>query len=187
MKKNRAIYLPLVLLLAACQEYSPKPAAYPMVEVPDKSYEWVNPDCAFAFEIPSYAELKPARSGGECWFDLNYLPFDATLHLSYRKVNGTESLDSLMEDSYQLAFKHISRAEEIIEKEFTDSNGNYGMIYDLEGRTATPFNFYITDKSSHFIRGSFYFNQKTKRDSVAPIYQFLKKDIYRSIRTLEWK
>ncbi len=187
VKKNKLWLMIIALSLTACKDYSPKPNAYPRIEFPNKIYESINSDCPFSFEIPRYSQLRPARSGEDCWFDLHYIPFDATLHLSYRQVHGMSSLDSLMEDSYQLAFKHISRAEEIIEKEFSDSNGNYGMIYDLEGRTATPFNFYLTDKKNHFIRGSFYFNKKTNRDSVAPIYNFLKKDIYRSIKSLEWK
>ena len=137
--------------------------------------------------IPSYAELKKSHQNQDCWFDLVYLPFDATLHLSYKTLYSEASLDSMMEDAYQLAFKHISRAEEIIEKEFSDSTGNYGMIYDLQGKTATPFNFYLTDKDRHFIRGSFYFNKKTNRDSVAPIFQFVKKDMMTSIKSLKWK
>jgi len=57
------------------------------------------------------------------------------------------------------------------------------MIYDLQGKTATPFNFYITDEKKHYLRGAFYFNQKTTRDSVMPIYDFINEDIMRSIQS----
>jgi gliding motility-associated lipoprotein GldD len=124
----------------------------------------------------------------DCWYDLKYLPFNATLHLSYKQVFDQSSLDSLTEDAYKMAFDHLSKAEEIIEREIYDSAlGLYGMIYDLEGKTATPFNFYLTDKKNHFFRGSFYFNEHTDKDSVAPIYDFLRKDIMHSIETFRWK
>ena len=171
----------------ACSNYSPKPMAYPRVVFPERAYTKTDIPCPFQMEIPKYSRLQLANSSEDCWYNLIYLPFNATLHISYKKIYGQASLDSLMEDSYKLAFKHISRAEEIIEKEYADSNGNYGMIYDLEGKTATPLNFYITDKQNHFFRGSFYFNAKTNRDSVAPIYSFIKEDIFHSINTLQWK
>ena len=61
------------------------------------------------------------------------------------------------------------------------------MIYDLEGKTATPFNFYLTDGKKHFIRGSFYFNKKTEMDSVMPIYTFLNADIMRALETFQFQ
>lgn len=136
-------------------------------------------------EIPSYGKLVQQQE--ECWYNLEFSTFNATLHLSYKPMLGPTSLDSMMEDAYRLAFKHIGMAEDIVPREFTDSNGNLGMIYDLYGRTATPFNFFLSDQKSHFIRGSFYFNAHTDKDSVAPVYEFLKRDIMHLMRSLRWK
>lgn len=160
---------------------------YPRVDYPEKEYSRSDIPCPFEFDIPVYSELVPYAGDHECWYNLHYTPFKATLHLSYKPMNGISSLDSFMEDAHQLAFKHISKAEDIVPSEFSDSSGNYGMFYDLYGKTATPFNFFITDKENHFLRGSFYFDTKTDLDSVAPIYEFLKKDIFRSIETFRWK
>lgn len=170
----------------ACSDYSPKPKAFPRVYYPERSYQRAELNCAFDMEIPSYSSMSIANPNEDCWYNINYGPFDATLHLSYKTLHGIGSLDSLMDDAYNLAFKHISKAEDIVPREFSDSSGNYGMIYDLYGKTATPFNFFITDEKKHFLRGSFYFNQRTDRDSVAPIYEFIKRDILHSINTLEW-
>lgn len=188
MQKTSVVLIGLILLsLSACQEYSPKPNAYHRIIYPAKAYTLVQTDCPFEFEIPVYSKLESVAGNNDCWYNLNYQTFNATLHLSYRHVNGQASLDSLMEDAYNLAFKHISKAEEISEREFHDTLGNYGIIYDLQGKTATPINFYITDKKEHFFRGSFYFNVKTNRDSVAEVYQFLKKDIIHGMETFRWK
>ncbi|NNJ56600.1 MAG: gliding motility lipoprotein GldD [Bacteroidia bacterium] len=175
--------------LVACNNYVPKPSAYPRVEYPIKTYEQIDADCPFSFEIPKYSELQPYTYAVKpCWYNLNYTPFNATLHTSYVSFNNLNELDSLAEDSYKLAFKHISKADEIIEREISDSTkGLYGMIYDLQGKTATPFNFYLTDGKNHFFRGSFYFNEKTKLDSIQPIYEFINADMMHTIETFEFK
>jgi len=179
----------IIVLFSACQDYLPKPHAYPRVVYPIKEYMQTISDCPFTFETPVYSKLVPYGSENNCWYNLEYTPFDATLHLSYVPINSTADLDSLAEDAYRMVFKpHLQRAEEIIEREISDSTtGLFGMIYDLEGKTATPFNFYITDGKENFFRGSFYFNKNTKRDSVLPIYHFLNEDIMRSIVTFRFK
>ena len=113
----------------------------------------------------------------------------ATLHLSNVPIHGQMDLDSLAEDAYKIVFKpHIQRAEEIIQREISDTTKNLrGMIYDLEGKTATPFNFYLTDGKQHFFRGSFYFNSQTTRDSVKPIYDFINEDIMHTLESFEFK
>lgn len=187
--KNFSVLLICISILG-CTNYIPKPKAYPRVIYPDKQYETITVSCPFTFEKPVYSVLSPYDNDQTaCWYNLVYTPFDATLHLSYLPISGTKELDSLAEDAYKMAFTpHIQRAEEIIEREISDSaKGLYGMIYDLEGKTATPFNFFLTDGKAHFIRGSFYFNKKTEMDSVLPIYQFLNADIIKAIQTFNFK
>ena len=62
-----------------------------------------------------------------------------------------------------------------------------GIFYELGGNTATALQFYVTDSNRHFMRGSLYFNTKPNRDSLRPAIQFLKKDMLKMIRTLEWQ
>ena len=189
IRKNLGILAIVLFGMTACRDYTPKPYAYPRVHYPEKEYQLTETNCPFEFETPVYSSMvKVPDEKYDCWYDLKYLPFNATLHLSYKPMASKESLDSLAEDAYKLAFDHISKAEEIIEREIRDTAlGLYGMIYDLEGRTATPFNFYLTDEKEHFFRGSFYFNSHTDLDSVAPIYEFLRKDIMHAIKTFKWK
>jgi gliding motility-associated lipoprotein GldD len=178
------------IMQIGCADYFPKPQAYPRVIYPEKKYQAVNIPCPFKLEIPVYSSMEPyPLENHPCWYNLSFPTFDATLHLSYIPIYSTKDLDSLAEDAYKMVFKpHVQRAEEIVEREINDSTKElYGMIYDLEGRTATPLNFYLTDKKQHFIRGSFYFNSKTDRDSVLPIYQFINEDIIHAIETFEFK
>ena len=182
------VLLTVWVVFVGCTQYSPKPKAYPRVLYPEKEYRSIEADCPFTFEIPTYSQLVPYPGDRHpCWYNVYYTPFNATLHLSYIPFSSSSELDSLGEDAYQLAHKHIRMAEEIIEREVSDSTkGLRGMIYDLEGRTATPFNFYLTDGKQHFFRGSFYFNEKTARDSVQPIYDFLHQDMLRMITSFNF-
>jgi gliding motility-associated lipoprotein GldD len=180
----------IAFLASACSDYSPKPYAYPRVVYPEKEYKTIDVDCPFTFDIPVYSELKSYTGGDQpCWYNLVYTQFDATLHLSYVHMNSPKDLDSLAEDAYRMVFKpHHQVAEEIIVREIGDTTkGLTGMIYDLEGKTATPFNFYLTDGKDHFFRGSFYFNSKTKMDSIMPVYQFLNEDIKRTMESFEFQ
>lgn len=180
----------LSLLVASCADYTPKPGAFPRIYYPERTYETITVDCPFSFDVPTYSKLIAyTREAEPCWYDLQYPQFNATLHLSYIPLTSTADLDSLTEDAYKMVFKpHLQRAEEIIEREINDtSKGISGLIYDLEGKTATPLNFYITDGHRHFFRGSFYFNTHTVRDSVLPIYDFINEDIMRSIKSFEFK
>jgi gliding motility-associated lipoprotein GldD len=187
---NRAFLFTLVISVVGCTDYSPKPKAYPRVMYPTRDYQEIVVDCPYEFEIPVYSELKAyGDKNRPCWYNLTYPQFDATLHCSYIQFTRESQLDSLREDAYKLALNkhHIERAEEIIEREFSDTaTGLTGMIYDLQGKTATPFNFFVTDKKNHFFRGSFYFNTKTDLDSVAPVYNFLREDIMHTINTFKF-
>lgn len=173
---------------SGCGNYTPKPHGYPKVDYPEKQYKTVETQCPFYLTIPTYSTLEKDLSDSQaCWYNLRYLPFDATLHLTYRTFTSIEELDSLTEDAHLLAMKHTIKATEIREMDKVDtSSGNLIMTYDLFGNTATPYNFYITDGRKHFIRGSFYFNQHTKTDSVEPIYHFLKTDIEKMIAEMRW-
>lgn len=192
MKKYKLTILGylVAIFLLGCANYIPKPNAYPRVVYPEKSYVLTTSPCPFSFEQPIYATLSTVDSQTQdCWYNLVYTPFDATLHLSYIPMASPTDLDSLTEDAYKMVYKpHTQVAEEIIQREIIDTTqGFYGMIYDLEGKTATPFNFYLTDKKKHFFRGSFYFNSKTDKDSVQPIYDFLNEDIMHAIHTFKFK
>ncbi len=196
IKRFNGVNLRIVLLVfvsalfESCANYTPKPHGYPRTDFPARSYQIFDDAAPFSFEIPSYAIMeRDTDSNTEShWYNMLLPQFDATVHMSYKHFSKSNMLDSLTEDAYRLAMKHTVKAEDIRESEFRDtSTGTYGILYDFYGRTATPFNFYITDEKNHFIRGAFYFNQNANSDSVMPIFKFLKKDLSHLISTVEWK
>lgn len=181
--------LALSLVLASCGHYSPKPHGYPRVMYPEKAYELFDSGCAYSFEVPVYANmvLDQDENSEPCWYNLEFPQFNGTLHLSYKRFNSKEEFYKLSEDAYKLAMKHAVKAEEISETERTDTaTGSTVMIYEMEGKTATPYNFYITDNQEHFIRGAFYFNDFTNGDSIAPVFDFIRTDIEHLVYTTRW-
>ncbi len=164
----------------------PKQHAYPQIDFPKHEYtNWKANGIPYSFDKPVYSVMQ-ADTNGTFWYNLTYVPFNATLHLSYQKFNNLLQLDTLIHDTRSLVYKHTVKASDIIDVEIKDSNNRSGMYYLLEGETATPFNFYLTDNKSNFFRGALYFNSYTTIDSVGPIVDFIKKDLGQMIRSFRF-
>ncbi len=176
--------------LAGCGNYTPKPHGYPKVDFPEKRYKTFDDDCAFRFDIPYYAvvEKDTHMLSEPCWYNVKFPRFGATIYLTYKPIQGVKQLDSLSDEAFKLAGEHRKKADAIEEKEiYIQRTKSKGMIFELLGPAATPFNFYLSDEKNHYVRGSFYFDNHTNTDSVAPIYAFLKSDMMNLINSLEWR
>lgn len=172
-----------------CQNYTPKPHGYPKIDFPEREYVSFDDGCAYSFNIPIYSTLeKDTHASAEpCWYNLKFPRFGATVYLTYKKLTSPEQLDSLSEEAFKMAGEHRKKADAIDEKEiYIKRIESRGIIFELRGPSATPFNFYISDEKNHYLRGSFYFDNHTNTDSVAPVYEFLKEDMMNLINSLEW-
>ena len=198
MKKTIAGYSMLLLFIVALHScggnegYVPKPRIFPRIEFHDKNYVVVeSADLMASFELPTYAILKSDSQQGihrKGWANVNYLPYDATLHLTHYSFGNWVLYDSLVQDTRKLVYKHLQRAEDIVEEPTTVyGSSNWGLVYRIKGNAATNLNFFITDSSRNFIRGALYFNHATNPDSIAPVYDFIEQDIFRMIKTFKWK
>jgi gliding motility-associated lipoprotein GldD len=111
--------------------------------------------------------------------------FNGTIYLSYKKIN--QNLPDLIEDSRNLAYKHSIKADAIDESLIRDPERNvYGIIYDLKGNTASSIQFFVSDSTNHFLRGSLYFNTQPDKDSLAPVIRFVREDVIHLINTIKW-
>lgn len=185
-----------VVGIIACgsgDSYVPKPHAYPRIAFPEKTYKRFDlQEAPYSCEIPNYATMGMdtlSQSGmHKGWYNLSFTPFNATLHLTYYQFPNWAVFDSLVFDSRKLVNKHLQKADDILEEQVKSLNPSMkGLVFRIQGNTATNYNFYLTDSVRNFIRGALYFNGKTSQDSIAPVYQFLKKDIEHMISTFNWK
>jgi gliding motility-associated lipoprotein GldD len=85
-------------------------------------------------------------------------------------------------------YKHTVKAENIAEIPYENAEQKvYGILYELTGNTASPVQFVLTDSNKNFFRGALYFENVPNKDSIAPIVQYVQKDIVRLIESFEWK
>jgi gliding motility-associated lipoprotein GldD len=181
-------FFALITLLASCQDdYTPKPRAYFRIDMPEKTYKALETECPFSFEYAENAIVRPDKEGlmEPCWMNIDYPKLKARIHLSYKPVNN--NLPKFLEDSRMLTYKHTSKATDIRENLIVNEEaGVYGMIYDVKGEAASPVQFYVTDSIKHFVRGSLYFNAAPNQDSLAPVIDYIRKDIGKMVDSFKW-
>lgn len=183
MHKLIYIFTAALLLIGCSNEYTPKPTGFFRIDLPEKKYQKSYLDCPFYFEYGQYAKTEDRQE--YCWFNVQFPDMNGTLHMSYKAVDG--NLNEYINNSHDLAYKHSRFADGIREQPYQNPNKNvYGIVYDFEGNTATAMQFYLTDSIHHFVRGALYFNTEIN-DSIAPVSNFLKADIYHLVDSWEWK
>lgn len=179
----------IVLFMAQCQSEpggTPKPRGYFRIETPQKEYTRTEHNCPYSFEINKQARWI-SKNGGVCWADIKYPKLKATLQLTYKNLQK-HSLDSLLGDAYNLAYKHTVAADAINEKQYVNPQEKvYGMLFKLEGNAASNAQFYLTDSTDHFLRGVLYFYAEPNADSLKPAANFMYSEIVHYMETLQWK
>lgn len=190
-----SIVLTIGILFMGCRPYvpTPKPRGYFRVDFPEKAYQtFSNDSFPFTFDYPKYATItKDSNSLDDkenpYWLNV-YIPnFDATIYLSYKKIDSKQSLETLVEESFKLSGKHDVKADYIKTPPIKTSKGNEGFLYIIGGNAASAYQFFLTDEKHSAMRGSLYFNVAPNADSLAPMYDFLKKDLDVLIESFEFK
>lgn len=191
--KLYSIVFLLTFLIAACDEgetYTPKPKGYNHIELPTPEYKvYEEKGFPYSFEYSAHSELADDTIGihEDYWKIMYYPAFKAEVDLTYKAVNkDQERLDSLIRDAQKLAYKHSVKATSI-DKYATEMNGNYLMYYFISGDVPSQVQFFIHDSTNHFLRGSLYFKTATKNDSLAPVIDYISKDLKHTLNTLEWR
>lgn len=196
MKKLLFVFL-LVIIICSCRESTtllPKPRTYPRVEYPEKSYtQFSNNACPFSMQIPTYSiylkdSLKNEREKQfSCWFDLYYNSLNSYIHFSYVDFNSRAGFDELVKDAFEMADKHNVKASYRDEMRLSFPEKNvYGILFEIDGPVASPLQFFVTDSTKHFVRASLYFNDVVNRDSIQPVYEFVKEDIEVMLESFRW-
>jgi gliding motility-associated lipoprotein GldD len=181
-RKTGILFLSLIML--SCESYTPKPKGYLRFDLPEKEYRLFDSVCPFRFEYPVYGKIVSITEC--CWYNLIFPQYMATIYLSYKPVH--DNLAELLDDAYIFAYTHDVKAN-AIEPQFikTKSDDIVGLLYDIEGNTASSVQFFVTDSIEHFFRGSLYFYSVPNSDSLAPLIEFFRKDIEHLIETIDFK
>jgi len=166
---------------------------YPKIDFPAKSYTAYAADyCPLTLRYPTYAQVdkketyfdeKPVH---ECWFDVNVPSLGATIHCSYYPIADRAAFEQLLNDAFFLAGKHNKKASFIDEQYFVNPHGHAGFLFHLTGPVASPYQFFITDSTDHFLRGALYFNTQARPDSLKPVVEFMKTDLDSLLQSVQF-
>jgi gliding motility-associated lipoprotein GldD len=201
MRTEKAVKIEIVIIalltstLLSCREVIvPKPRGFFRIDLPLKQYLTFNDSVnkkrlPLTFEYPAYGKISfdDNNTSDPGWFNIVFPAYKASIYLTYKNVKG--DLASLIEQTYTMNVKnHIAKADAIDENPVEDrGNRVFGTLYDLKGNTATAVQFYVTDSTKHYLRGSLYFAAEPNADSLAPVIDFFRNDIIHLISTLKWK
>lgn len=183
-------------VISGCKDISvPRPKGYFRIDLPAKEYYSFNDSLSrvtnmpLRFEYPAYGKISPISEGisEPGWLNIVCRHYQATIYLTYKEVDN--NLESLIEQTYTMNVKnHIAKADAINEQVIKDpARKVYGILYDLKGNTASAVQFFVTDSTKHYLRGSLYFESEPNPDSLAPLVEFFREDIIHLIETLKWK
>ncbi len=157
---------------------------------PRKSYRPLPDQYPYQFDMSTAAVVLPDSSplAEKNWIYLYYPRFDANIQLTYKQVrNDPARLKDFIGDAYQLASKHQIRASSVQQQTIQTRTGRTATLIRLEGDVPTPFQFYTTDSTTHYLRGAIYFRTATQNDSLAPVIEYLEQDALRLLNTLRWR
>ena len=179
---------PLLCLNSCKKAYAPKPYGYVRIAIPDTAYHTFDSiGYPYTFHVSDNASVTPKIENNEhYWLDILYPQFKATIHCSYKPIQN--NLYELSQESQKFVYKHAQMASAIPEQGYENPDLNvYGVLYEIQGNTASPYQFVLTDSTNHFFRGALYFNSAPNQDSLAPVIDYMRLDIIELIESFSWK
>lgn len=167
---------------------APKPKAFYKLNFPEKKYKTYDSICPFTFQTPVYSFVAndKSKNAQPCWLNITYPLYKAQLYISYSQLKN--DLAKHLNDSRELAIRHQVKASGLEEQVILNEKEHvYGLLYDIAGNSASSIQFYVTDSTNHFLRGSLYFNCPPNIDSLKIVIDYLRVDILQMIQTFKWK
>ena len=175
---------------------TPKPRAFPRVVYPTSGGEvpFRLEVCPSTFSHPDYVAVErdtlffDDAPADPCWFDLVTPDLNGRVHVSYYPITSEAAFEEYRDDAYELVGKHNIVATYIDEQPIVRPEARvYGYAFAVEGDAASPYQLFVTDSTRHFLRAAVYVNAQARADSLAPVYDFLRRDLERVVAGLTWR
>lgn len=186
-------YLPLVFLFLLCQacetNWLPKPPGYNRIDLPPHEYNRLEEGYPYQFDFSTQSQVEADSFNlmEKDWINLNYKELGAKVHLTYKKIDQNTDFQVLANDAFNLTAKHQIKAYGIEEVVLLTPNGYSAVVAELTGEVPTQFQFFVTDSTTHFLRGALYFNTALKNDSLAPVIEYIKIDLAHLINSVNFE
>ena len=184
----------LALAAVSCNSgYTIKQKGYYRIDFPKHEYKLFNEaGYPYTFEYPVYGKVIQDTSFFEdkpenpYWVNIDFPQFKGKIYISYKDVRKND-FTKLVNDAFNLTYKHSTKATEIRDSLMLTPGGVSGVYFKVGGNAATANQFFVTDSASHFLRGALYFDATPNEDSLGIVNDFLQVDMKHLINTLQWK
>jgi gliding motility-associated lipoprotein GldD len=195
LKKNlKIVVLVFYTVIIGCNNNTViKPKGYFKIDFPKHQYQVFNQaGYPYSFEYPTYATItKDTSFFGEAtenpwWINIEFPSLNGKVYISYKQI-GKYKLDSLLKHSFKLADAHKSKAYSNEDSLIQTPNNIHGLMFNVGGNVATNNQFFLTDSTTHFLRGAIYFEATPNEDSIMPVNKFVMQDVEHLINTFKWK
>ena len=186
----KILFVPIALIvLLSCDEetYIPKPPTHLRLELPDHTYSNHKDSCQYSFDVASIytVENAPGTEASSCHRRIQLGPLNGTVFLRYWDME--EPLAYYVNNANDEIDRHKGKAQNVIDELILRADDDvYGIIFQLEGDVATPFQFYLTDSTDRFMYGEVLFNMAPNYDSLKPTLDYLRKDLDQLLQSFKW-
>lgn len=194
MKIKIIIFCLLIAAINSCNsDYTIRQKGYFRIDLPEHRYvTFDKPGYPYSFEYPVYANIVQDSTFFETqpenpfWINIDFPSLNGKIYMSYKDVKKNQ-FDKLVDDAFKLTYKHSTKATGIKDSLMHTPNGVTGIFFKVSGNAATARQFFVTDSTSHFLRGALYFDSTPNADSLGIVNDFLEVDMKHLINTLRWK
>jgi gliding motility-associated lipoprotein GldD len=192
------LFLPVFLftafILTSCNSgFTPKQRGYYKIDFPKHGYQpFDEPGYPYSFEFPTYGNIIKDTSFFEdkpenpWWINIDFPGFNGRIYISYKDLSKND-FKKMVNDAYNLTYKHSYKASSIDDSLFHTPNNITGVMFKVGGNAATASQFFLTDSLHHFLRGALYFDVAPNEDSLKPVNDFLLEDVRHMINSFKWK
>ena len=174
----------MFIMFGCGDKTAPKPIAYPYIENAATEY---TSHCVKSFPLQfdvANGAITESNEKNNSWINIKYPQYNATIYCTYINTDSNK-LEAEISKNRELVYIHSKLSSGISTLSYNDSIKNISAeLYILNGNVATPLQFLATNNTSFLFRGSLYFNSQVRNDSVAPIIEYLKNDIFQLIETI---
>lgn len=188
-----ALLMATIAMMACNSDYTIRQKGYFKIDLPEHRYTaFDQPGYPYSFEYPTYSKVVQdstffeAKPENPYWINIEFPSLSGKIYMSYKDVTKNQ-FDKLVDDAFKLTYKHSSKATAIRDSLMRTRNGITGIFFRVGGNAATARQFFVTDSTTHFLRGALYFDATPNADSLAVVNDFLEVDMKHLINTLRWK
>ncbi|MDR2234254.1 MAG: hemolysin family protein [Tannerella sp.] len=167
----------------------PKPRGFYRIDLPQAQYsKLMLADLPYSFNVSQLVTVElPESEQSTDWINIDYPSLNATVYCSYHRITPSD-LPVLEAESKELVSRSVRNTDAITVQEYENNHIHvYGTLFRIEGETASPLQFMLTDSSTRFFRGALYFNCKPNVDSLAPVTHYLDDNVVELIQSFRWK